>query len=62
MSKPQAPALPPRPRALGELPRGWEAVVDQASGDTYYWAEATDETSWDVPTHPLEGESVTLTA
>lgn len=32
------------------LPPGWQQVVDEASGDTYYWHEPTDQTSWERPT------------
>ena len=27
----------------------WQQVVDEASGDVYFWNVDTDETSWDVP-------------
>jgi hypothetical protein len=31
------------------LPPGWQAVVDAESGDTYFWHEPTDQTSWERP-------------
>jgi hypothetical protein len=31
------------------LPEGWEALPDPETGETYYWNEATDETTWDHP-------------
>lgn len=31
------------------LPRGWTACKDDESGDTYWWNENTDETTWDRP-------------
>ena len=46
-AKPPAPA--PQQHEC-PLPPGWEAVKDQATGDTYYWAESSDETSWTRPT------------
>merc|ERR1711948_137745 len=33
------------------LPQGWQAVVDQASGNTYYEDLTTGETTW---VHPLK--------
>jgi len=35
---------------IGELPPGWEKLVDAASGDPYYYNESTNETTWDMPT------------
>ena len=37
-------------RADEELPENWFAVEDPVSGDTYYYNEVTNETSWEVPT------------
>lgn len=34
------------------LPRGWRAVVDESSGDTYYYHKETGETQWEVPALP----------
>ena len=34
---------------LAELPVGWDAVVDPASGEIYFFNEETGETSWDRP-------------
>uniref|UniRef100_A0A7S2W7K5 WW domain-containing protein n=1 Tax=Rhizochromulina marina TaxID=1034831 RepID=A0A7S2W7K5_9STRA len=31
------------------LPSWWKAVQDEESGDTYYWNELTNETSWERP-------------
>ncbi|EGD83012.1 hypothetical protein PTSG_12053 [Salpingoeca rosetta] len=42
---PQAPAAP----SNDDLPPGWKAVVDQASGRSYYVNEQTQETRWDKP-------------
>lgn len=36
--------------AAGELPAGWEAVLDPASGAHYYANRATGETTWTRPT------------
>eukprot|EP01047_Picozoa_sp_COSAG01_P005306 COSAG01_NODE_180_length_22910_cov_19.255710_7_plen_163_part_00 len=33
----------------GSLPPGWEAIVDPASGATYYLNSKTGETTWDPP-------------
>lgn len=43
------PALKPRPKRQPPLPKGWVAVTDEESGDTYWWNEFTDETTWDRP-------------
>lgn len=37
-------------RSDEELPENWFAVEDPLSGDTYYYNEVTNETSWEVPT------------
>jgi len=31
------------------LPHGWKELQDEATGNTYYWNEQTNETSWDYP-------------
>ena len=41
-----------------DLPAGWEKVVDPSSGDTYYFNEETNETSWDPPVEPHAAPSV----
>eukprot|EP00985_Skeletonema_marinoi_P011820 scaffold5613_cov210-Skeletonema_marinoi.AAC.1 len=33
----------------GGLPHGWKELQDEATGNTYYWNEQTNETSWDYP-------------
>lgn len=30
--------------------QGWEAKVSQSTGATYYYCEATDESTWEIPT------------
>jgi len=37
------------------LPVGWEAVVDEGTGDTYYWDTSTGATQWE---HPGAGAGV----
>lgn len=32
-----------------DLPRGWEALLDEESGDTYYHCTSTGETTWTRP-------------
>jgi hypothetical protein len=36
--------------AASPLPAGWQAVVDPTSGGTYYYCEASGETTWARPT------------
>ena len=47
------PQLPPRVSAATEepsLPPNWEALpANDGTGDSYYWNNATNETSWDRP-------------
>ena len=38
-----------KPRANLSLPKGWEEHLD-GDGDTYYYHEETETTSWDHPT------------
>ena len=38
------------PSSNEPLPDGWVETVDQSSGNTYYYNEVTEETSWDRPT------------
>uniref|UniRef100_A0A7S3YIG6 SET domain-containing protein 2 n=2 Tax=Lotharella globosa TaxID=91324 RepID=A0A7S3YIG6_9EUKA len=38
------------------LPKGWEAVRDEDSGDVYYWNMDTDETTWTRP-EPEDAQS-----
>lgn len=38
--------------APGGLPPGWESAQDPASGKTYYFNRATNETSWTPPAAP----------
>ena len=55
-SKSRAPSTA-RPKTLprmaadmeGSLPAGWVAIADMASGDTYYYHEATETTQWEAP-------------
>lgn len=35
----------------------WQAVVDPASGKTYYWNVVTDEVTWDAPQRYLDASS-----
>jgi len=36
----------------GDLPEGWLAIFDSASGRPYFWNLATNEVSWDKPLSP----------
>lgn len=42
----------------GDLPPGWEAVLDETSGDCYYAHESSGETTWDRPTFQQSSSSV----
>lgn len=33
-----------------KLPRGWVAVLDEDSGDYFYWNQVADTTQWEIPT------------
>ena len=35
--------------AVVTLPADWEQVIDEDSGDHYYWNRVTDEVTWDCP-------------
>ena len=53
----------PRPVSIAStnvsgLPRGWSAVADPASGQTYYFNAESGETQWEVP----RGDSLRLSA
>ena len=51
---PRAYQLPPPKRATSEmLAPGWEAL--ESADGTYYFNEATGETSWDFPAAPAAG-------
>ena len=41
-----------RTAATGGMPKGWEAAIDESSGDTYYFHEDTGETQWEFPMAP----------
>ena len=36
-------------QASGPLPPGWQAVVDEKTGDTYFHEIATGKTQWNRP-------------
>jgi hypothetical protein len=37
-------------RGSSSLPPDWKALVDEASGKSYYWNTKTNETKWEMPT------------
>lgn len=43
----KAPIKPARPSA--PKPSSWQAVIDPESGETYYYNQTTQETTWDKP-------------
>ena len=45
---PRAQAAPP-PMPPPVPPPGWERLLDEASGQPYYWNSATGESSWYAP-------------
>ena len=54
----KAPPKPPPPAAAGPppLPPGWTEHPDpEGSGDSYYWCEATNETTWERPARASSG-------
>lgn len=56
-AQPNPARPPPVPRKPGKeppLPKNWSAVKDPSSGDTYYWNEVTDETTWDRPSAAVQ--------
>ena len=50
--KQEASAAQTQRPAAQALPEGWQAVIDRASGDTYYHNKVTNETTWTRPTAP----------
>ena len=51
----------PPERRLVEKPKSdWKALVDQASGRTYYWNQVSNETTWEVPNELLSATGATL--
>jgi hypothetical protein len=42
--------------AVGAATPAWRAVLDEASGDTYYWDPASGATCWDPPVAAIPGE------
>jgi len=53
---PGPPPGPP-PATNESLPSGWEKVIDEASGQPYYWQPSTGSRQW---TPPLEASTVAL--
>ena len=58
---PRIKSVPPKhakPKSVGKangkiaLPAGWAKAVDESSGNTYYWHEATGATQWEPPVAP----------
>eukprot|EP00045_Choanoeca_perplexa_P006907 m.60232 g.60232 ORF g.60232 m.60232 type:complete len:336 (+) comp13846_c0_seq1:252-1259(+) len=43
-----------------DLPLGWHAVIEVASGDVYFWNTVTQHTQWTVPTKPAAATAVSL--
>ena len=55
--KSMAPSYPrptsiARTAATGGMPSGWEAAIDESSGETYYYHGETGETQWEFPMAP----------
>ena len=55
-----------RTAATGGMPPGWEAAIDESSGETYYYHGETGKTRWEFPmaddgweiaTDPASGDS-----
>jgi len=53
---PPASAHPPKPEGPKPLPSGWEELTTD-DGRSYYYAEATDTTTWDRPTEPVAAKA-----
>eukprot|EP00854_Cymbomonas_tetramitiformis_P003516 gene3516-4420_t len=47
-TEPEKSAAPAKPKGPA-LPPGWEELVEEESGDTYYFHEASNVTTWDRP-------------
>jgi len=45
-------------KACEDLLPGWSPVVDDESGQTFYWNKETDETTWEVPLRREETKKV----
>jgi len=38
-----------------KLPKGWVAVLDEESGEYFYWNQVSDATQWEIPTEEAGG-------
>ncbi|KAG9545061.1 hypothetical protein KCU79_g16679, partial [Aureobasidium melanogenum] len=47
------PSGPPPPQAGGQLPPGWVQQFDQQSQRFFYVNQATGQTQWEMPQHPV---------
>ena len=43
-----------------DIPEGWEAYADEASGQTYYVNTETRTSQWEMPVAPVSGTSEPL--